>query len=156
MLRDVRKDTPESSHGIEHASLLPSTSPSLNQSSPNPLSPSLPKPSPSPSHSSTSPSQSSPRPLLSPRSSNVQPSPVPSPLPTFLDSEFGAAAIRIKTEKDMSPQGACSKVKCVSSEISKFCTVCIKKGNRTSVLLHVKYSACEHFFHIRKDQAFCY
>ena len=115
--RDFRRDIPVSSHGTEHAPLLSSTSPSLNQSSPNPLSPSFRKPSPNPSYSSMSPSQSSPRPILSPRSSNVQPSPVPSPLPTFLDSEFReATGIRIKTEKDSSPQDGCSIIKSVSGE----------------------------------------
>ena len=109
MSRELRRDTAASQ-----------VLPSRNQSSPSPLSPSLPKPSPNPSHSSMSPSQSSPRPLLSPRSSNVQPSPVPSPLPTFLDSEFReAAGIKIKTEKDLSPEEGCSAVKPVSKEISK-------------------------------------
>ena len=103
--------------GIDHASLFTSTSPSLNQSSP--VSPSLHKPSPNPSHSSTSPPRSSPRPLVSPKSTNVQPSPVPSPLPTFLDTEFGnAVGVKIKTEKDPSPKGGCSVVKPVSSQIS--------------------------------------
>ncbi|XP_028410543.1 E3 ubiquitin-protein ligase TRIM33-like [Dendronephthya gigantea] len=111
--REVRRDNPiSSSHSTEHNSSLLSATLTRNQSSPSPLSPSLPKPSPSPSHSSMSPSQSSPRPLLSPTSSNIQPSPVPSPLPTFLSMDFReASGIKIKTEKDQSPQASCTAVK---------------------------------------------
>ena len=127
--RDFRKDLLVPSNGNEHSSQQSSTSPSLNQSSPSPLSPSILKPSPNPSHSSTSPLQSSPRPLLSPRSSNVQPSPVPSPLPTFLDSEFReAAGIKIKTEKNILTQEECSIVKPVSNvilDIQKILYFCV-------------------------------
>lgn len=120
--RDVRRDSSLTTHGIDHTPFVHSSSPkpnqhspSIPQHSPSPMSPSLPKPSPNPSQTSLSPPQVSPKPLASPRSSQFTSSPLPSPLPTFLESDPPYSlptGVKVKVEKDpLSPEAPCSEVK---------------------------------------------